>query len=416
MKNPLIQHDSLSSGGGSNTPPVDTITDVFDKPKLQKRVLIDWLSASFDFVDVFKVSPNNYDLDLYNPLFKQLVAFFGWEMPTTELPRLKKVVRGYTNGFEIGEHIRILYGGEHTKNASDRYSINLLLSGEACREFENFMDGNWNDLLTFLITNEAKIKRIDIAIDDFDGDEISIYEIEPFIRRNHYVSPSENYSIRADGGMRDGQRVSTGFSITFGSSSSSQLQIYDKKLERVAKGSPDLDTDIWYRYEMRFVDEKAQAIAETYTIAISDNYSPVFMDMAKASLWRFLDLKVPTKNDSNISRWNTFKKWIKFLDAVGRINLQTKHKIKPTMIRKKLWYETSLHKFSASLLAYMDFTEYTKFNYETMLKGFEEMFGDEKILSMINNGRTTKGLKQLTWDDIKKLIETLKYALEIEEE
>jgi hypothetical protein len=64
----------------------------------------------------------------------------------------------------------------------------------------------------------------------------------------------------------------------------------------------------------------------------------------------------------------------------------------------------------------MDFTEYTKFNYETMLKGFEDMFGDEKILSMINNGRRSKGLKELSWDDIKKLIETLKYALEIEEE
>ena len=416
MKKTQIQVNPLSTGGGSNTPPVDTSISVFDKPKLQKRVLIDWLSCTFDFIDVLRVSQGFYELDLFNPLLKQLVSFFGWRLPTSELPRLKKVVRGYTNGFEIGEHVRILFGGEHTKNASDRYSINLLMSGEACREFENFMDGNWNDLLTFLLTNKANVKRIDIAIDDFDGEEISIYDIEGFVRRNHYVSPSENYSIRADGGMRDGQRVSTGFSITFGASSSSQLQIYDKKLERIAKGSPDIDTDVWYRYEMRFVDEKAQAIAETYTIAVSKNHSPVFMDMAKASLWRFLDLKVPTGKDSNISRWNTYKNWVKFLDAVGRINLQTNHKVKTTMIRKKLWYETSLHKFSAQLLAYMDFNDYTKFNYKTMLKGFEEMFGDEKILTMINNGRISKGLKPLTWDDIQEIIETLKYAVESEEE
>jgi len=415
MKKTIQQVNPVSTGGGSNTPPVDTMKDVFDKPKLQKRVLIDWLSATFDFIDVYKVSPNFYDIDHHNPLFKQLVGFFGWTLPTSELPKLTRVVRGYTNGFEIGEHIRIIYGGEHTKNGSDRYSINLLMSGEACREFENFMDGNWNDLLTFLLTNRSTIKRIDIAIDDFDGEEISIYDIEGFVRRNHYVSPSENYSIRADGGMRDGQRVSTGFSITFGSASSSQLQIYDKKLERLAKGSPDIDSDVWYRYEMRYVDEKAQAIAETYTIAVSENYSPVFMDMAKASLWRFLDLKVPTGEDTNISRWNTYKKWTKFLNAVGKINLQTKHKVKTTMIRKKLWYETSLHKFSASLLAYMDFKDYNTFNLKTMLKGFEDMFGDEKSLSTINNGRIAMGLKPLTWEDIQETIETIKYAVEIEE-
>ena len=415
MKKTIQQVNPVSTGGGSNTPPVDAVIDVFDKPKLQKRVLIDWLSATFDFIDVYKVSPNFYDIDHHNPLFKQLVSFFGWTLPTSELPKLSRVVRGYTNGFEIGEHIRIIYGGEQTKKANDRYSVNLLMSGEACREFENFMNGNWNDLLTFLLTNRSTIKRIDIAIDDFDGEEISIYDIEPFIRKNHYTSPSETYSVREDGGKRDGVRVTTGYSITFGSSKSSQLQIYDKKLERLAKGSPDIDSDVWYRYEMRYVDEKAQAIAETYTIAVSDNYSPVFMDMAKANLYRFLDLKDESKTNKQLSRWNTNKNWLRFLDAVGKINLQTKHKVKTTMIRKKIWYETSLHKFSASLLAYMDFKDYNTFNLKTMLKGFEETFGDEKALSTINNGRIAMGLKPLTWEDIQETIETIKYAVEIEE-
>jgi hypothetical protein len=50
-----------------------------------------------------------------------------------------------------------------------------------------------------------------------------------------------------------------------------------------------------------------------------------------------------------------------------------------------------------------------------MLKGFEDMFGDEKSLSTINNGRIAMGLKPLTWEDIQETIETIKYAVEIEE-
>ena len=67
--------------------------------------------------------------------------------------------------------------------------MNLLMSGQACREFENFLDGNWTKLLSYLIENNAKIKRLDIAIDDFDGEQIDIYDIEPILRNNHFISP-----------------------------------------------------------------------------------------------------------------------------------------------------------------------------------------------------------------------------------
>lgn len=406
--------EELSSGGGSNTPPVDTI-DVFDKPKLEKRVLIDWLSVTLDFVKVYHQGLNIYELDHYSPLLKQLVGFFGWNLPTSEMPRLKKVVRGYTNGYELGENIRLLFGGEHTKTADGNYSINLLMSGEACREFENFMDGNWNDLLSFLLINKAKVKRIDIAIDDFDGEQITIYQIKDIVEKRYYVSPTQTTKIIIEDGMREGLRVTTGYSITFGAASSNQLQIYDKKLERIAKGSPDIDTDVWYRYEMRFVDEKAQAIAETYTVSVKENQSEVFMDLAQANLYKFLDLKVYNPNDTNISRWKTDPRWIDFLDAVSKIDLKIKHKVASTMIQKKLWFEESLHKFSAQMLAYLDFNEYQQFNYETIIKGIEAMFGDEKSLSTINNGRAVKGLKALTWEDIDEIRQTLKYYLDKEE-
>ena len=415
MKKTPTTLNPLSTGGGSNTPPVDTNSIVFDKPKLKKRVLIDWLSATFDFVNVYSNGENFYTIDYDDPKFKQLVKFFGWRLPTVELPRLNKVVRGYKNGYQLGEHIRILFGGEHTKNSSDRYSINLLMSGEACREFENFMDGNWNDLLTFLLTNGATIKRIDIAIDDFDGEEISIYEIEDYVRKHHFTSPMYNTQVIYTSGKVDGIDISTGFSITFGSPSSNQLQIYDKKLERMQKGSPDIHSDIWYRYEMRFVDHTAQAIAETYTVAVEQNYSPVFMELARSNLYRMLDIKEENPNDTNLSRWKTLDKWTNFLDGVSKINLKTNYKVESTMIKKKLWFESSLHKFTAQMIAYQGLNNFGLNNYKTALKGFEDMFGDEKALSMINNGLQALGQKPLSWDDIQEIMESLKYYVENEE-
>ena len=224
-----------------------------------------------------------------------------------------------------------------------------------------------------------------------------------------------NTQVIYTSGKVDGIDISTGFSITFGSASSNQLQIYDKKLERMQKGSPDIHSDIWYRYEMRFVDHTAQAIAETYTIAVEQNYSPVFMELARSNLYRMLDIKEQNPNDTNLSRWKTLDKWTNFLDGVSKINLKTNYKVESTMIKKKLWFESSLHKFTAQMIAYQGLNNFGLNNYKTALKGFEDMFGDEKALSMINNGLQALGQKSLSWDDIQEIMESLKYYVENEE-
>jgi hypothetical protein len=409
MRRPTKPINLGSVGGGSNTPPIDTL---FNKPKLEKRVLIDWLSVSFDFVDVWHDGGRYFDLDKRSLLLRKLLSFFGW---TQDLEYLQRgtPVRGYTDCYQIGEHIKIFFGGKHTLNANNRYSINLLMSGQACREFENYMDGNWNDLLSFLLSHDSKIKRIDIAIDDFEADEIDIYDIEPIIQKDNYICPMHSVQVIWSRGITEGIKTSTGYSLTFGSTGSNQLQIYDKRLERNAKGQIDIESNIWYRYELRFVDEKAHAVTEKYIACVKENKSLEFMTFTSELLYMTLDLKVP-KKDTNKSRWKTLPKWKAFLNNVTKIKLDTKYKIDTTLIKKKIWFKSSYALFITKFLFGFDYSGQKQLTQEMWLDGIDKF--TEKDLAQVNYYRIGQGLQELTMQDIKNTRQSVLLEMENEDE
>jgi phage replication initiation protein len=392
-------------GGGSNTPPNSKYNDILDE---NKRVLIDWLSVSFDFVEVHWDGHKTYQLDFYSSKLRELLAFFDFHKSLAELSR-SRGLNGYAESYYIGEHIRINYGGEHTKNSNGKYSINLLLSGQACREFERYMLGNWTDLLKFLLSNKASIKRLDIALDDFAANEIDIYDIEPFVKNNHFVSPSRTVEvIYRKVKSTENSYNSDSYSITFGSKGSNQLQIYDKKLEQYQKGIPT-EHNIWYRYELRMYDDKAQSFAELYITSIESNNSQEFMELYQGLLFQYLDLKIVKNNSTNLRMCKTYEPWLNFLDSVKKIKLNAQTKEETTMIKKKLWYQKSYHKFEASMFSYLEPSDWQTFHYENILKGLEAF--DEKTLAIVNNGRITLGFKPLTMFDILEQRKMLKEIL-----
>jgi phage replication initiation protein len=400
--------DNRIVGGGSNTPPTDTL---IDKILLEKSVLIDWLSVSFDFVNIEQIGTRDFRIDSYDPLLIQLLSFFGYDK-AYDLP-LQKGLNGFSHALIIGENIKLMYGlGQ--KNSNDRHPLNLLISGQGCREFENNMNGKWHELLSFMLVHGSKIKRLDIAIDDYQANEINIYEIEQFIKDYMYVSPLHKTQTITSTDMVGNMRVLSGFSITLGSSASNQLQIYDKKLERRAKGILT-DTDIWYRYEMRLTDEKAQAAAELYITAVNENNSNDFMVMASGILYSFLDLKVQQRNGKpskiqNRSMLDTYSKWFAFLDSVEKIKLKTEKPVETSMIKKKLYFEESYYAFIAEQEMYQGKNLYDVWTKKIMIEGLRKILEEPNRLSKINNGREDLGYKKLTLEDIRKRI------IEIEED
>lgn len=393
-----MNHDKEIVRGGSNTPCLNAFTE---KRVLEKRVLIDFLSVTFDFVVIqatkgktYRVSPNDFN-------FVKLLSLLGYDGEIYDIQKIQPI-RGYSHCYLLGEHIKLLFGGEHTKTSSGKYSMNLLMSGQACREFENIVNGNWNSLISYLLDMNSVIKRIDIAIDDFDGSEIDIYDIEDHLRKRNFVSPFRKINYQFTEAYYGEQVLSEGFTITLGSPGSNQLQIYDKRLERDAKDQPDLDTDVWYRYEMRFVDEKAESVSKLYLSSVEQNNSKEFMKYARELLKGCLDLKTPKATSKQRSRWDTLPEWEMFLDSVEKIDLNVKHRIDTTIQRRKRWYDRSLKKVNAAFYGSFD-SEQENFIYyiaKNVLEGFKSF--EDKDLSMINNYRILSGLNPLTWQDINK--------------
>lgn len=403
----VFDKDEINGWGGSNTPLTTKNTSL---NRYEKRVLIDWLSVTFDWVTVDS-DFGRYIIDINNPDLMQLIRILndGREVISHQIGK----ANGYQLSLVVGEHIKLLYGSELTRTAEGKYTVNLVMSGQACREFESFNKGSWQELFSFLLTKGiVNLNRLDIAIDDFDGAEIDIYDIAPFIRSGHYVSPLSKFQIIESGrklSSAEELSYSEGFTITLGSAGSTQLQIYDKRLERDVKNQPDLNTPLWYRYEMRFVKEKALHVMKLYLLNVQNNDSESFMRYARELMFSMLDLKVVNENKSNLSMCDTYHKWSDFLDAVEKIDIRVKHEINTSLEKTKEWYDRSIKGSNLDLFMSMGENDYLNFIYEGMIAAYEKY--DERKLARLNNKRKKSGLAPYTWEDIRKQIKIIEEKL-----
>jgi len=382
--------------GGAKSPLTSNEEYFLDKILSGKEVKIDWFQVTFDFIKVEKTAKNYYKLDYTSPLLSKLLKILKRKESIYELQEMEKPHFGYKHGYYIDEHIFLNYGG--FLNKREKFPLTFEMSGQGCRTFE-IMGGDWIELFQYFQefgSDDLNVGRIDIAIDDFDGEVITPYQILPYIVQNEVVTQFRSYDVHY-GGTLGNDSVTSGFTITLGMRGRNQLQIYDKRLERDAKDQPDKDTPVWYRYEMRFVKEKARQVMDLYTASVINNDSSTFMKYAKQLLLASLELKVRDPNQSsNKTLWEIEPRWKEFTDSLEKINLNTKSKIDTTIERKVAWAKTDL------ATTFMEF--YLAFGEEFGAKLYEWM-GDGKFerkhLNRMNNYLREKGQKELTMDDIK---------------
>ena len=253
-------------------------------------------------------------------------------------------------------------------------------------------------LLTFNITVSISLNvgRIDIAIDDFVGKHITPYDIWPIVREGHMVTQFRKVNVFES--LNLGSTIeSDGYTITFGRRGANQLQIYDKKLERNAKDEYDFGEAVWYRYEMRFVDEKARQVMDMYTVAVRDHNSKPFMKYSKQLLLTSLELKV-SSNDSNKSRWDILPSWKRFINSIEKIDLNTKGRHETTIEKKLVWFKDDMSTTIVEL-----FIVYG----EKLGNRLYEMIIDAKFqlkhVNRINNYLREMGKDEMTLKDIKKI-------------
>jgi DNA relaxase NicK len=198
-----------------------------------------------------------------------------------------------------------------------------------------------------------------------------------------------------------------------GSKGSNQLVIYDKKLEQLKKNksitSEDIDTDIWIRFEMRITDDKARIFAEHYASSIISNDSKEFMLLAMGVLNTFLELKRPSKNETNRAMLKMDSKWKKFLGALSQIDLKVPPKPDLTIEKKEFHFMRSYSKTYAMLDMAKDDTG--KLAIEMKLKGLQEL--TDLPMKVINNYRKERGLEPITREDINERIDYYEKLLDM---
>ncbi|MDE6655398.1 MAG: replication initiation factor domain-containing protein [Anaeroplasmataceae bacterium] len=191
------------------------------------------------------------------------------------------------------------------------------MKGEGCRDFENRnKDKTWVTLILFMVQLNARFKRIDIAVDDYEGIHFTMSELIQKISQGFYTS------IFISSPLILGSKRS-GYTIQFGSNFSNiELVIYDKLLER-KKHQQAPSTTYWVRYEMRFRNDNAKRIAyllsTLYQTHEENLYGLRLQKLADEQLYRILDIK----QDNNYSEENQKKAptdphWLAFLNNVEK--------------------------------------------------------------------------------------------------
>lgn len=218
---------------------------------------------------------------------------------------------GYRNRLEFGG-ISIHYN--HW--SADTEGVLLEMSGQGCRAFETYTNGNWDRLFNLALDTENgyNVTRLDIAYDDKYG-LLDILKIKKSVEKRNYIAKSRVGTItNSFNGNLDG------ISVMLGSKSSEYyVRFYDKAAER---GGLDCH---WVRCEQVLKHERALEFLKLSDVPIGKRYAGV--------LRNYLRFVVPNKTESNKSRWNTEKWYNKFLGDCERISLYTKKDVDYNMHR-----------------------------------------------------------------------------------
>lgn len=246
----------------------------------------------------------------------------------------------YNSGLSIGRYFNI-YFNDPSKDVSKNttQTVSFQLTGNGCTDLgyrlEEILDSqddesNWLWLFRWLASPaiSAKITRIDLALDDFQG----LCNLDLMIRKlkdGHYRSVKKTYSINRGA---DQKQRSNGLSIYLGkmpkggagSKGIFYLRIYRKLDEFRAKNqlAPSLprSTGVWDRYEISFSKQKARDVVAQ--ILEQNSVSKVYLGVLR-NLVEFLN---PTRNRNgnlyrNKDKWRVCPWWEHFLAHAEKVKI-----------------------------------------------------------------------------------------------
>ncbi len=368
---------------------------------MNTEIKIDYFSATFP---LSCDEEDDTQLKVY-----ELVKLIGIYLNVTG-DEVKKNQRSHNNfkyEFNLGPYIYLRCDGP--LNHKYQRTCQLEMKGEGCRDFENRnKDKTWVTLILFMVQLNAQFKRIDIAIDDYEGKDITIPYLIQKISNGTYTSIFKSPPL-----VFGSQK--TGYTIQFGSNSSTQqLVIYDKLLEQKRR-KQDVCYTYWVRYEMRFRQGNAKTLAYLISTQYQTPYSLELQKLSYEQLYRILDIKQNNHySEENQTRAKTDPKWLSFLNNVEKGELRKAVETPPTIdsyIKTALPYTTTillLKYLSVNQDEYLLLLEILKLLYNNLDLSKERFYKINTYLKQLN-------LPTLDMSSLHNLKQTLEQKIEDQE-
>ena len=286
------------------------------------KIVIDYFSCTFPL----KVQEDELELIVVEDLVKFIGNTIGFD--NTEILKEEYATGRYKYQYTIGQTITIRLGGPLL--LSGYKSCQIELRGQGCREVESRSSLTWVEFFDlFLLRLDGSPTRIDIAIDDYDGDKATLPKIKEVLDKRNYVTSFRKKYYKLMGCDEDG------WSIQFGSHKSTMMfVIYDKLKEQLSKGN-EVDQEFWTRYEMRFMKEKAYNVVMNLTEVGMEGFN----NYCYGLLYSMLDLKSDNGySEHNMGQAETIPWWSDFLGNVSKSEI-TKYKVKRVALDSyKEWF------------------------------------------------------------------------------
>lgn len=288
-------------------------------------VLIDWLSittTAFAPSDIMiarqDFNSDDFDTAAYYPGVREMMALVGFTDPNTW--ELLKGVRGYKFRY-YRDSITIHFGGREDNG------VWLEMSGQGCRSFESYSDGNYDRIFAFVLSHpdNCNLTRLDIAFDEYTG-IVDIDRICDDTAKQKYVSKADFWEVI---------QSSKGKSLQVGSPSSLVLvRVYDKLAERLAKIPSAAEREKvleeiehWTRVEVQLRDDRAREFVrylfgdDTLTEIEEDELTlgQAFTGVLKSYLE--YGYYTAAKGHPEQKVWHTFPYWKEVLQGANALSI-----------------------------------------------------------------------------------------------
>lgn len=269
-----------------------------------------------------------------------VIQFMGFK--DEQFDMLPKGAMGYKSAMKLqGHDVRIFFDGNEGMGVHvsvsgkavpvvlEAYKQSLVVSTPWGKAFDLWVDESVMARMLSELRMNARITRLDLAIDDDGGRFFSIEEVEQLIGEGKLISKWKTYRSISDRKLSGGD---LGKTLYFGSRASQVfMRLYDKQLEvnrKLQEGAEGWVDRPWYRWELELKDERAQAAAD---LIVKNNGIGEIAVGILTNYIRFIEL-----DDCNKSRCSIMQKWQEFVTAVTPLRLFMR-KVAKTLKDKQDW-------------------------------------------------------------------------------